>query len=107
MIVRRLLGVGVSALVFWLVVRRLDAGSLSAVLKNTRPGWLLMSFGCFALATIFAALRWHAMLKSTDAVVHLGATFRFAFIGNFFNGNFFFNHSLPHPAFANLVLLHE
>lgn len=85
LVAKRLLGVCVSTLVFWIVVRRLDAGELSKVLSHTKPGWLVMAFGCFALATTFAALRWHAMLKSTGAVVHLGATFRFAFIGNFFN----------------------
>ncbi|HEY1174189.1 MAG TPA: lysylphosphatidylglycerol synthase domain-containing protein [Verrucomicrobiae bacterium] len=118
-VAKRLLGVCVSALVFWLVVRRLDAGELSKVLSHTKPGWLLMAFGCFALATMFAALRWHAMLKSTGAVVHLGATFRFAFIGNFFNAlllgpaggdviktglySRWFHQPLPHVVAASFV----
>lgn len=84
-IAQRLLGLCVSALVLWLVLRRLPAGELVEVLKTTKPGWLLLAFGFYALATLFAALRWHGMLKATGAVVHLGATFRFAFIGNFFN----------------------
>jgi rSAM/selenodomain-associated transferase 2 len=84
-ITQRLLGLCVSALVLWLVLRRLDAGELAEVLQTTKPGWLLLAFGFYALATLFAALRWHGMLKATGAVVHLGATFRFAFIGNFFN----------------------
>lgn len=84
-ITQRLIGLCVSALVLWVVLHRLDAGKLAEVLKTTKPGWLLLAFGFFALATLFAALRWHGMLKATGAVVHLGATFRFAFIGNFFN----------------------
>ncbi len=82
---QRLIGVGVSAIVLWVVLRRLDAGALADVLKNTKPGWLVLAFGFFALATMFGALRWHGMLKASGAVVHLGASFRFAFIGNFFN----------------------
>jgi rSAM/selenodomain-associated transferase 2 len=84
-ITQRLIGLGVSLIVLWLVVRRLDAGELAQVLRTTKPGWLILAFGFFALATFFAALRWHGMLKATGAVVHLGASFRFAFIGNFFN----------------------
>jgi len=84
-ITQRLLGVVVSAIVLWVVTRKLDTGALAEVLKQTKPGWLLLAFGFFALATLFAALRWHGMLKATGAVVHLGLTFRFAFIGNFFN----------------------
>jgi rSAM/selenodomain-associated transferase 2 len=84
-IAQRLLGIAVSALVLWVVTRKLDTGAVAEVLKQTKPGWLLLAFGFFALATLFAALRWHGMLKATGAVVHLGVTFRFAFIGNFFN----------------------
>lgn len=84
-IAQRLLGVVVSGLVLWVVTRKLDAGALAEVLKHTKIGWLLLAFVFFALATIFAALRWHGMLEATGAAVDLRASFRLAFIGNFFN----------------------
>jgi rSAM/selenodomain-associated transferase 2 len=82
---QRLLGLGVSVLILWLVLRRLDTGKLASVLQRSHFGWLLIAFVFYAGATIFGALRWHGMLRATKSVVHVGATFRFAFIGSFFN----------------------
>lgn len=89
MLAQRLLGLVVSGVVLWLVLRRLDTGALSQVLQRCHYGWLLLAFAFFAGATTFAALRWHGLLNVTRTVVSLGVTFRFAFISNFFNALLF------------------
>lgn len=89
LIAQRLLGLAVSCLVLWLVLRRLDTGALKEVLQRCDPLWLVFAFVAYACATTFAALRWHKMLLTTKTEVDQATTFRFAFIGNFFNALLF------------------
>ena len=81
----RLLALAGTATAFWLIFRRLDAGTLFAVFRQLQPGWYLLAFGLFGLGLVPSALRWHLMLRINDAAVHAGVSVRMVFISHFFN----------------------
>ena len=78
---KRVLGVGVSALMLYLVFRRTDVAALLPVFRQMRPSWFLAAIALFGLACLGAGWRWHLMLRLTGVPVHLGASFRVYFIG--------------------------
>ena len=97
----RLLAVAVSAVVVIALSRRLDRGSLLALLRDAKPEWLLAAVTAQGLALSCSAWRWHQMLRLTGADVNLLTSWRWTLVGHSFSA-FLFGAAVSDVAKATL-----
>jgi rSAM/selenodomain-associated transferase 2 len=74
----------ITALLLYLIFRRIDFNGLVAALKHLQPAWFVCAFGMYGLAMILGGLRWNLALRVTDTAMHPGASCRLFLIGHFF-----------------------
>ena len=84
-ILARVGAVACSVLLLWAVSLRLDPDRLLVVAREANPWGLLLAVLIFGCGQMFAAWRWHLMLRFGGNVVHYGASVRGAIIGHCFH----------------------
>ncbi len=67
-----LLGLLVSALFVWLVLRSVSLDDVGAVLARVRPGWLVLALGLFFLGYACRIWRWKLMLQTENPELDWG-----------------------------------
>jgi uncharacterized protein (TIRG00374 family) len=63
--IRRIVGIAVSALVLWLIWRRIDAQALEAAIRSSNPAWLIAGLACVIPLTFATAWRFHILARSS------------------------------------------
>ena len=61
---KRLIGMAVSALILWLIWRRIDAHALALAIRSSNPGWLIAGLACVVPLTLATAWRFHILARS-------------------------------------------
>ncbi len=74
--------IAMAATLLFVVLRRLDVAQLLSVVTSARVDRLLLAWVIFGTGLLFAAWRWHLMLRFGGNVIHPGATIRAAIIGH-------------------------
>lgn len=77
-----MLTVVITATLLFIVLRRLDVTQLFSVLSSARIDRLLLALSIFGVGLMFAAWRWHLMLRLGGNAIHPGATIRGVLIGH-------------------------
>lgn len=85
----RFLCLGVSVLLMWIVLRRVDLAELKTVLARAEPGWWFAALLFFGTACVLGAIRWRLMLGLRNIAVPLPACYRATLAGHFLNTLFF------------------
>jgi rSAM/selenodomain-associated transferase 2 len=75
----------VSLLALGLILRRIDLFSLGPVLARAKLGWIIVAGISFGVAFLFAAARWHLVLRLNGCQVHATATGKTVLVGHLFN----------------------
>ena len=78
----RLVTVLITVALLVVVLRRLDGAELASVVSSARLDRILLAFVIFGTGLMFAAWRWHLMLRFGGNAIHPGATIRGVLIGH-------------------------
>ena len=62
---KRLIGIAVSALILWLIWRRIDAHALEEAVRTCNPQWLLVALACVVPLNLVMAWRFRLLARST------------------------------------------
>ena len=62
---KRLIGIVVSALILWLIWRRIDAHALEAAIRTCNPQWLLIALACVIPLNLTMAWRFRLLARSS------------------------------------------
>jgi len=82
---RTLLKVAVSGLLMFIVLRRISLEELRGVVVNMDGSLLLAAFLCFLCSNILGSFQWYQLLIASGVKLGFPQTFRFYFVGLFFN----------------------
>jgi uncharacterized protein (TIRG00374 family) len=63
-VTKRLIGIAVSALILWLIWRRIDAQALALAIRSSNPVWLIAGLACVVPLTLATAWRFHILARS-------------------------------------------
>ncbi len=80
-----LLKIAVTLIGLYLVLSRLDARAIWAVIENVRPGWLVFGAALIAISLPLRAYRWHIVLHGVGSVIRFGRLVELYLVGSFFN----------------------
>ncbi|GAA4465858.1 lysylphosphatidylglycerol synthase transmembrane domain-containing protein [Nibrella saemangeumensis] len=83
--VKALLKLGVTALAFWLVFRKLDVQQLGAVLSRVQMGWLVVATGLFIASKVLSAMRLRVLFEAGGLPLSTGFNLRLYWLGMFYN----------------------
>jgi uncharacterized protein (TIRG00374 family) len=84
-IVRWTVKIGVSASLMVLLLRKIPSHEIVALASRADRGLLLAATAVFMLSNIAGWYQWHVLLRSSGVALDGARTFRFYFIGLFFN----------------------
>jgi uncharacterized protein (TIRG00374 family) len=79
-LIRAAIGVAISVVALFLVVRSVDLGAAWSTLQRAQPGWIALLLGFVAVDVVLRALRWRALLAPV-AKVSVGATLASLLVG--------------------------
>lgn len=65
-------GIAVSALFVWLIVRSVSVGAIVDALRDVRPAWMAVALGCFVADYLCRIWRWRLMLATENPALTLG-----------------------------------
>jgi len=82
---RVVLKIVVSTVLMVLLVRKLSFDELAAAVKGMDAGMFAAATVCFFVSNIIGAYQWHELLRASGIRLSFVQTFRFYFIGLFFN----------------------
>jgi rSAM/selenodomain-associated transferase 2 len=75
----------VSVLTLAVIFRRIELATFWTAIAGMKPIWFAASCGIFGVALLAAAGRWHLVLRSNGAAVHIGTTVKTVLAGHLFN----------------------
>jgi len=64
---KRLIGIAVSALILWLIWRRIDAHALEEAVRTCNPQWLLVALVCVVPLNLVMAWRFRLLARAAHA----------------------------------------
>jgi uncharacterized protein (TIRG00374 family) len=70
-IVRALIGVAISAITIFVIVRGVDLAEVGSILRTAQPGWVALMLACVALDLSIRSLRWKRLLAPIHPVPYL------------------------------------
>jgi len=82
---RTVLKIAVSAALMFVLLRRTSLTELYAIVKTVDIGVLVVAAVCFLASNILGAVQWHQLLTASGVSLTFSRTFRFYFVGLFFN----------------------
>jgi len=82
--VARFACLGISVGILWRVLHSVQLTAIATAFKALRPGWFLAAVLLCGVLFVPAALRWHLVLRLSDAAISPIVTFRYTLIGHFF-----------------------
>jgi glycosyltransferase 2 family protein len=80
----RMACVGISGIILWRLLHLVHPAAVANAFLGMRRGWFFAALILYGLLFIPAALRWHLVLKLSNAAVRYAVTFQYTLIGHFF-----------------------
>lgn len=80
-----LLKVSVTVVGLYLVLSKLDARAIWALIKDIEPGWMALGAVLIALSLPLRAFRWHIVLHGVGSSIRFGRLVELYLVGSFFN----------------------
>mgnify|MGYP001325811437 CR=1 FL=1 len=80
-----LLKVSVTVVGLYLVLSKLDARAIWALIKDIEPGWMVLGAVLIALSLPLRAFRWHIVLHGVGSSIRFSRLVELYLVGSFFN----------------------
>ncbi len=80
-----LLKVSVTVVGLYLVMSKLDARAIWALIKDIEPGWMVLGAVLIALSLPLRSFRWHIVLHGVGSSIRFGRLVELYLVGSFFN----------------------
>jgi uncharacterized membrane protein YbhN (UPF0104 family) len=80
----RIACIGISGVILSRVFYLAHPAAIGNAFREMRPGWFIAALALYGLLFVPAALRWHLVLKLSNAAVRFAVTFQYTLIGHFF-----------------------
>jgi uncharacterized protein (TIRG00374 family) len=84
-IVKTLLKIGVSASLLIFLIKKLSYDELKTILTSINSNLFLLAGAGLFVSNVFGSLQWHLLLNASRVELPFHRTFRFYFVGLFFN----------------------
>jgi uncharacterized protein (TIRG00374 family) len=82
---RVIVKIAVSTALMVFLVRRISMTELLALLRELDVGVFAVAVGCFFISNVIGSYQWHELLRASGINLTFVQTFRFYFVGLFFN----------------------